>query len=205
MLQPPHPAPCHSAPQNQIRPQLVLSISESLATVAVTVPTRATIAVYRSPAEPRQWVTHCEKLLEIARNDPTFADCTAATPRWGTPPSRDGVEPSRLRLDSTISPSSQGAVVATRYPLFIQRKVSPPPTIQIKKEEERRSLLSSTNTTKPAIVAQENYTLSATSSLLATFVLLLRQPFGDLPRGRCRWWRVSRQLIVPTGDLDSAS
>ena len=29
------------------------------------------------------------------------------------------------------------------------------------------------NTTKPTIVAQENYTLSATFSLLATFVLLL--------------------------------
>ena len=30
-------------------------------------------------------------------------------------------------------------------------------------------------------MAQKNYTLSATFSLLATFVLLLRQPLGGLP------------------------
>ena len=77
---------------------------------------RADSCDHRSPAEPRQWVTHCETLLEIARNDPTFADCTAATRRWGTPPSRDGVEPSRLRLDSTISPRRR-----RRYPLFTVR------------------------------------------------------------------------------------
>ena len=45
-------------------------------------------------------------------------------------------------------------------------------------------LLLTINTTQPAIVAQENYTLSATFSLftlLATSVLLLRQPLGGFP------------------------
>ena len=91
-----------------------------------------------------------------------------------------GMGPSHLGCDSTAE-SCQGAIVAIRYPLFIQRKVSPPPTIQINKEGEGRLLLLTINTTKPAIVAYENYTLSATLSLLATFILLLRQPLGCLP------------------------
>ena len=44
-LQPPDTAPCHSVLKTRINSQLVLSTSESLATVAMTVPTRATIAV----------------------------------------------------------------------------------------------------------------------------------------------------------------
>ena len=104
----------------------------------------------------------------------------ALQPRRVEVPHLVGIESNHLGYDSTAH-SRQGAVVATRYPLFIQRKVSPPPIIQIKKEGERRFLLLTVNTTKPAIVAQENYTLSATFSLLATFVLLLRQPLGGLP------------------------
>ena len=140
---------------------------------------------HRSPAEPRQWVTPCEKLLEIARNDPTFADCTAATPRWGTPPSRDGVEPSRLRLeDSTTSPRRRRRYLG--YPLSTvhstQSLASPRHPNQKRRGEE--ILLLTINTTQPAIVAQENYTLSATFSILTTFVLLLRQPLGGLPFSR---------------------
>ena len=67
-LQPPHPAPCHSAPQNQISPQLVLSISESLATVAVIVPTRATIAIQLNLANGSHIGRNCSKLPEMSRH-----------------------------------------------------------------------------------------------------------------------------------------
>ena len=174
-LQPPDPAPHHSAPQNQISPQLVLSISESLATVAVTVPTRATIAVQLNLANGSHIARNCSKLAEMTRHL-----LIALQPRRVGAPHLVGMESNHLGYDSTAQ-SRQGAVVATRYPLFVQRKVSLPLTIQIKKEGERRFLLLTINTTKPAIVAQENYTLSATFSLLATFVFLLRQPLGGLP------------------------
>ena len=104
-LQPPHPAPCHSAPQNQISPQLVLSImiSESIATDSCD---------HRSPAEPRQWVTHCEKLREMTRHL-----LIALQPRRVGPSHLVGMESDhldRLRLDSTISPRRR-----RRYPLHV--------------------------------------------------------------------------------------
>ena len=70
---------------------------------------------HRSPVGARQWVTHCEKSHIPTNRDPTFADCTTTTPRWGTSPSQDGVEPPRSRLDSTVSPA--------------RRRRCPPPTV----------------------------------------------------------------------------
>ena len=67
----------------------------------MTVPTRATD--HRSAAEPRQWVTHCEKLPEMTRHL-----LIALQPR------RVGTESNHLGYDSTAQ-SRQGAVVATRY------------------------------------------------------------------------------------------
>ena len=131
-LQPPHPAPCHSAPQNERRPQLVLSISESLATVAVIVPTHATIPVQLNLANGSHIARNCSKLPEMTRHL-----LIALQPRRVGVPHLVGMESNHLGYDSTAQ-SRQGAVVATRYPLFIQRKVSPPPTIQIKKGGERR-------------------------------------------------------------------
>ena len=113
-LEPPDPAPHHSAPQNQISPQLVLSISESLATVAVTVPTRATIAVQLNLANGSHIARNCSKFPEMTRHL-----LIALQPRraLGHPTySRDWVEPSRLRLDSTISPRHR-----RRYPLSTVR------------------------------------------------------------------------------------
>ena len=78
----------------------------------------------------------------------------ALQPRCVGVPHLVGMGSNHLGYDSTAQ-SRQGAVVATRYPLFIQRKVSPPLTIKIKKEGERRFLLLTINTTKPAIVAQK--------------------------------------------------
>jgi hypothetical protein len=139
-LQPPDPAPHHSAPQNQISPQLVLSISESLATVAVTVPTRATIAVQLNLANGSHIARNCSKLAEMTRHL-----LIALQPRRVGAPHLVGMESNHLGYDSTAQ-SRQGAVVATRYPLFVQRKVSLPLTIQIKKEGERRFLLLTINT-----------------------------------------------------------
>ena len=66
---------------------------------------RTDLCDHHSPTSAVVTIMHCEK-SHIARNcDPTSVDCTATTPRWGTPPSRDGVEPPRLRLDSTTSPA----------------------------------------------------------------------------------------------------
>jgi hypothetical protein len=55
------------------------------------------------------------------------------------------MESNHLGYDSTAQ-FHQDTVVATRYPLFVQRKVSLPLTIQIKKEGERRFLLLTINT-----------------------------------------------------------
>ena len=127
-LQPPDPAPHHSAPQNQISPQLVLSISESLATVAMTVPTRATIAVQLNLANGSHIARNCSKLAEMTRHL-----LIALQPRRVGALHLVGMESNHLGYDSTAQ-SRQGAVVATRYPLFVQREVSLPLTIQIKKK-----------------------------------------------------------------------
>ena len=94
-LQPPHPAPCHSDPQTK---SAHCSFWTSLRASRLSQwPCRLVRSCdHRSPIGPRQWAPHCPKLLEIAQNDPTFADCTAATPRWDTPPGRGGIEPSRF-------------------------------------------------------------------------------------------------------------
>ena len=116
------------------------TVSESLATVAVTVPTRATIAVQLNLAKGSHIARNCSKLPEMTRHL-----LIALQPRraLGHPTySRDWVEPSRLRLDSTISPRHR-----RRYPLSTVRSMqslaSPhyPPTIQIKKKRTKRSLL----------------------------------------------------------------
>ena len=52
----------------------------------------------------------------------------ALQPRRVGAPHLVGIESNHLGYDSTTQ-SRLGAVVDTRYPLFIQRKVSPPPTI----------------------------------------------------------------------------
>ena len=54
--------------QNQISPQLVLSISESVTTVAVSVSTRATIAVQLNLANGPHIARNCSKLPEMTRH-----------------------------------------------------------------------------------------------------------------------------------------
>ena len=127
-LQPAHPAPYHSAPQNQISPQLVLSISESLTIVPVIALTRVTIAVQLDLANGSHNARKRSNLPKMSRHL-----LIALQPRRFGAPHLVGMGSTHLGCDSTAQ-SRQGAVVATRYPLFIQRKVSLPLTIQIKKE-----------------------------------------------------------------------
>ena len=101
-LQPPDPVSHHIVLKTRISSQLVWSISESLATVSVVVPIRVTIAVQPNLANGSH-IARSHTFREIATQ--IFADCAATTPRRGTLASRDGVEPSRLRRDSTTSPA----------------------------------------------------------------------------------------------------
>ena len=126
--------------KTRINSQLVLSISESLTTVPVVVPTRVTIAVQLNLANGSHIARNCSKLAEMTRHL-----LIALQPRRVGAPHLVGMESNHLGYDSTAQ-SRQGAVVATRYPLFVQRKVSLPLTIQIKKEGERRFLLLTINT-----------------------------------------------------------
>jgi hypothetical protein len=94
----------------------------------VTVPTRATIAVQLNLANGSHIARNCSKLAEMTRHL-----LIALQPRRVGAPHLVGMESNHLGYDSTAQ-SRQGAVVATRYPLFVQRKVSLPLTIQIKKK-----------------------------------------------------------------------
>jgi hypothetical protein len=100
--------------QNQISPQLVLSISESLTTVAVSVSTRATIAVQLNLANGPHIARNCSKIPEMTRHL-----LIALQPRRVGAPHLVGMESNHLGYDSTAQ-SRQGAVAATRYPLFVQ-------------------------------------------------------------------------------------
>ena len=114
--------------QTRTNSQLVLSTSESLATVTVVVPTRVTIAVQLNLANGSH-IARSHTFREFAIRHLLIA----LQPRHVEAPQPAGMESNHLGYDSTAQ-SRQGAVVATRYPLFVQRKVSLPPTIQIKKE-----------------------------------------------------------------------
>ena len=104
-LQPPHPAPCHSAPQKQISPQLVLSVSESPTTVAVTMLTRATIAAQLNIANGSHIARNCSKLPEMIQHL-----LIALQPRRVGAPHLVGMESNHLGYDSTAQ-SRQGAVL----------------------------------------------------------------------------------------------
>ena len=118
---------------------------------------------------------HCSKLPEMTRHL-----LIALQLRRVGAPQLVGVESNHLGYDSTAQ-SRQGAVIATRYPLFVQRKVSLPLTIQIKKEGERRFLLLTNNTLNRRLWLRKIIHCRQPLVFSATFVLLLRQPLGGLP------------------------
>jgi len=109
-------------------------------TLAHTIQTHTTNAGHSFLANESHIARNCSKLPEMTRHL-----LIALQLRRVGAPHLVGMESNHLGYDSTAQ-SRQGAVVATRYPLFVQRKVSLPLTIQIKKEGERRFLLLTNNT-----------------------------------------------------------
>ena len=101
-------------------------------TLAHTIQTHTTNAGHSFLANESHIARNCSKLPEMTRHL-----LIALQLRRVGAPHLVGMESNHLGYDSTAQ-SRQGAVVATRYPLFVQRKVSLPLTIQIKKEGERR-------------------------------------------------------------------
>ncbi len=123
-LWPPDPAPCHSVLKTRINSQLVLSISESLATVPVVVPTRVTIAVQLNLANGSH-IARSHTFREFAIRHLLIA----LQLRHVEAPQPAGMESNHLGYDSTAQPH-QHSVAATRYPLSFIPQASLPNTCQ---------------------------------------------------------------------------
>ena len=111
--------------KTRINSQLVLSISESLATVPVVVPTRVTIAVQLNLANGSH-IARSHTFREFAIRHLLIA----LQPRHVEAPQPAGMESNHLGYDSTAQ-SRQHPVAATRYPLSFIRQASLPNTIQL--------------------------------------------------------------------------
>ena len=105
--------------------QLVLSTSESLATVPVVVPTRVTIAVQLNLANGSH-IARSHTFREFAIRHLLIA----LQPRHVEAPQPAGMESNHLGYDSTAQ-SRQHSVAATRYPLSFIPQASLPNTIQL--------------------------------------------------------------------------
>ena len=105
--------------------QLVLSTSESLATVPVVVPTRVTIAVQLNLANGSH-IARSHTFREFAIRHLLIA----LQPRHVEAPQPAGMESNHLGYDSTAQ-SRQHSVAATRYPLSFLPQASLPNTIQL--------------------------------------------------------------------------
>ena len=102
--------------------QLVLSTSESLATVPVVVPTRVTIAVQLNLANGSH-IARSHTFREFAIRHLLIA----LQPRHVEAPQPAGMESNHLGYDSTAQ-SHQHSVAATRYPLSFLPQASLPNT-----------------------------------------------------------------------------
>ena len=79
-------------------------------------------------------------LQEIAPTLPEMTEMTrhlliALQPRHAETPHPIGMESNHLGYDSTAQSRQDPSLLSTRFPLFVQRKVSLPHAIQIKEEE----------------------------------------------------------------------
>ena len=106
--------------------QLVLSISESLTTVPVVVPTRVTIAVQLNLANGSH-IARSHTFREFAIRHLLIA----LQPRHVEAPQPAGMEYHHLGYDSTAQ-HRQHPVVATRYPLWFIRRISLSITMQLR-------------------------------------------------------------------------